>query len=73
MYISRLYEGAGYTIEYRQDRSDGNKPCWGVNTMERKIILFNLNPEDPNHYKTIEDLLQQADVQYSFVLNNHHY
>ena len=87
MYKSQLCGKANYTILYKQDRNNGHKPYWGASThckicaddgtviFEKggEIILFNVDPKNPDDPKTIEDFLQQADTQYSFVFNNNNY
>lgn len=62
MYISKLYE-IGFRIEFLYD-SPSKKSYWGMNTHDKKILLFNVKRED---YKTIEDFLLSADMQYSFL------
>lgn len=61
VYISRLCQ-VGYKIEFVVC---ANKNClFGANTLDKKIFLYNLNPNKSKDWERIEDLLRQADSQY---------
>ena len=65
MYISELYK-RGCVIVYLEDHA-AKRPYWGMSTMEREILLFNVRSDRRPDWPIIEDMLQQADEQYRTV------